>query len=376
MGKGKASARRHARGMSAGFHSMRLRQLRAAILSILVMLGFIAPLRAQPDPCAPLNSAERLVYGGPSLHAAGQRTGNSTQNVARLRAAAKQLGPEAVPCFQEMLVRQNQPPPFLLDGSTLLLSLDTSAPSLAAISAALRAADLKAVDPAAYVSLLLRLSRRGVDIGPLAEKYMKSPPDAASISPGNSHALHRIDNAMLLYGSMEPELAAKYLALLAQGDDSRARPAAVFALALNLTEPAFETLHAGLSLDGLSDKDEEIVRSVLRYTPVPDVPHTPLSRARVLRRLAAVIHGDFGHIDPANPPYVAGDQAFDVSAGAQLTPADLPELMEARRKSVRSISDDSLDEYVALTRTILIVINRFDLYMKWREHPRPGASQP
>jgi hypothetical protein len=165
---------------------------------------------------------------------------------------------------------------------------------------------------------------------------------------------------------MSPELAATDLHGLLKYGETNARPAAVFALALNLTEPAFREMRAGVSLAGLSEDDRQVVLSVLTYTPMSAAPHTPFSRDEVLKRLDAVTRGDFAHIDPQYPPYVSGDQAFEVSAGAQLTPADLPRLLEARRMSIHGVTDDSLDEYLTLTKTVLEVINRYNLYKKWR----------
>jgi hypothetical protein len=213
----------------------------------------------------------------------------------------------------------------------------------------------------------LGLSEQGIDIGPLAEKYMRYP-NVDAYLPQHAMTLDRIYGARILYGSMDPHVAEKDLEKLASDKAGIARPAAIMALAMNATEDSFRAFHNGLSLDGLSRPDVKQVNSILRYEP-PQAGRLPkLSREAVLRRMRSVIKGDFEHSDDANPPYVAGDEDFETSARVLLTPDDLPLLYEARRKSVRGVSDESLDEYGSWTMTIVAVINRNDVYKELRPH--------
>jgi hypothetical protein len=320
----------------------------------------------QADSCATLQTAERRTYGFDPAGLSSSQRSAKTQEVQQFWKKAKGLGAAAAPCLREMLASDTKDPYFLYSGSLLLLSLDTSPKSLAAIATALGNSDPDRVDAAGYIGLLIQLARRNVDVGPLAAKYVNYlSRHGAESSPGEVN--EKLVNAVvLLYGSMPPDLAATDLGGLRKYGDADARPAALFALALNLTEPAFRDLRAGVSLNGLSEDDRKVVLSVLTYTPMTAAPHTPFNRQEVLKRLDAVTRGDFAHIDPQYPPYVAGDQAFAVSAGAQLTPADLPRLLEARRMSIHGVTNDSLNDYLTLTRTILDVINRYDLYKKLR----------
>ncbi len=355
----------------------RASSLHRAATAAFLLFAFAAPCisRAQSSGCDELRSSQRATYGfEPPRLTEAERTAKS-QQMDRFWDAAAALGPAAVPCLQEMLATNKQDPFFLYDASALLFRLDKSPASLSAISAALAGTDLKDVQTADYVGFLIKLARLDVDIGPLAAKYMAYPSVVTYLPQHAAMKLDRVDAAMLLYGSMKPDVAEKYLEPIATGSDLNVRPAAVFALALNFTEGSFRALHTGIPLEGLSADNEEVVRGITQYAQLTEVPHTPLSRGQVLRRLAAVIRGDFDHIDPANPPYVAGDDAFDASAGVQLTPADMPVLEDARRKSIRDVSDESIDEYIELSRTMLQVINRHDLYKKWRTHPHLQGSQ-
>jgi hypothetical protein len=129
-----------------------------------------------------------------------------------------------------------------------------------------------------------------------------------------------------------------------------------------MTEASFRAFHAGISLNGVNGDDQKTIRSILSYETPQTLPQPLLSREQVLKRTNAVIRGDFERVDESNPPYVAGDEAFKNSAPIQLTPADLPLVLEARRQSVRGVSDETIDEYMFWSRIILEIINRSNLY--------------
>jgi hypothetical protein len=355
----------------AAGRAKRSRVLCIAVVTVSVCAWFALSIGAprafgQAGSCATLQSAEQKTYGFDPVTLSDSQRSAKTQQVQQFWAEAKGMGAQAVPCLRQMLASDSQDSYFLYSGSSLVLSLDRSPESLSAISAALGNVNPSQVDAAGYIGLLIHLARRNVDIGPLAAKYVNYVALHDPGSPGGEANEKFMNVAVLLYGSMPPELAATDLQGLLNYGEANARPAAVFALALNLSEPAFRELRAGVSLAGLSEDDRKVVLSVLTYTPMAAAAHTPFSRDEVLKRLDAVTRGDLAHIDPQYPPYVSGDQAFEVSAGAQLMPADLPRLMEARRMSIHGVTDDSLNDYLTLTRTVLEVINRYDLYKKLR----------
>lgn len=343
---------------------------RAALIvgfAALLLLSFSETAQAQSSACESLKAVQAKTYGfEPPLLSSSERNGKSDQ-MDHFWEMAKKSGPAAFLCLQQMLASEQNDAFFMFDGSLLLLTLDSSPESLATISKALLHTDLKDVDTAAYISLLLQLSHRDIDIGPLAEKYMTYP-SVETYLPEHAMKLGRVDGALILYGSMKPQMAEKYLEGLAKGEDQNARAAAVFSLALNLTESSFRAFHAGISLNGVTSDDQKTINSILRCELPKTLSEPLLSREQVLKRTNAVIGGDFEHIDKSNPPYVAGDQAFKDSAPIQLTPADLPLVLEARRQSVRGVSDETIDEYMFWSRLILEIINRNDLYKELRVH--------
>jgi hypothetical protein len=335
--------------------------------TILVLLASPETVHGQSSACASLTTAEAKTYGFEPFRLSSSERSKKSDQMDHFWEMAKNSGPAAVPCLQQMLSSEQNDPFFMFDGSSLLFTLDSSPESLAAISKALLHTDLKDVDAPAYIGFLLQLSHRDVDIGALAEKYMTYP-SVETYLPQHAMKLGRVDGALILYGSMKPEIAERYLEGLAKGDDQNARAAAVFCLALNLTEASFRAFHAGISLNGVTSEDQKMIRSILSYKTPQALPRPPLSREQVLKRTNAVIRGDFEHVDESNPPYVAGDEAFKNSAPVQLTPADLPLILEARRRSVRGVSDETIDEYMFWSYIILEIINRSDLYKELRVH--------
>jgi hypothetical protein len=332
-----------------------------------VLLGGVGGAHAQSAQCVELDRARAQTYGfsPPKLSDAERKSKSDVMD--GFWNKVKSAGPTGTQCLQEMLRGNRTDSFFLFDGSALLMSLDQSPASMQVIAGALEHTDLAEVQPSSYVRLSLALSQKGVDIGTLAEKYMRYP-KVDDYLPQHAMTLDRTDGALILYGSMDPEAAEKDLEKLASEKDGVGRRAALVALAMNATEASFRAFHNGLSVDGLSPEDLKGVNAILRYDAPHPEPHPKLSHDAVLLRTRSVIKGDFEQSDDKNPPYVAGNRDFETSARALLTPDDLPLVYEARRKSVRGVSDEALDEYVSWTFTIVAIINRNDLYKELRQH--------
>jgi hypothetical protein len=61
-------------------------------------------------------------------------------------------------------------------------------------------------------------------------------------------------------------------------------------------------------------------------------------------------------------------RAFHNSIYATLTPSDVVTLLDARRRSIRGVSDESVDDYSELSGVLLNLINILDLYPDYRTH--------
>jgi hypothetical protein len=74
-------------------------------------------------------------------------------------------------------------------------------------------------------------------------------------------------------------------------------------------------------------------------------------------------------IADVEPVYgIANHTTFMNSVISTLQPGDFELLRTARRKSLFSVSDQCLEEYLAFTQVMIALINRFDLYKDFRCH--------
>jgi hypothetical protein len=174
---------------------------------------------------------------------------------------------------------------------------------------------------------------------------------------------------------------------------------------LNMTETSFKALSTFSGWQDLPEDSRKVVQAYRMYQPYqPPAAPVKFSRREVLAYIAQLPHnekefqaamqrqGEYEKQHPEftpkgklsdkdletvvskkveeSPPFfgVAGADRFIESAVATLTEADLPAIREARRKAMRSISDEALGEYFAYSHIIRGVINRLDLYKEYRLH--------
>jgi hypothetical protein len=319
----------------------------------------------------------------------------------RLAGEDKPAGAE---CLRSLLTAEKQDGFFLFDGASLLYTLDTTDASTRVVVASLQRADMAETEKAGYLRLLLRLSNAGVDIGPLAARYLQYP-EVKTFIPQHSMDLDRDMGALLLYGSMPAEQEDSNL-IAALGDkETYARSTAALLLALNMTEASFKALGTFPGMAELPEDSRKVVQSYRTYRPyqAPEAP-AKFSREEVLAYIAQLPHNEkefraamlrqeayekqHPELNPTgklgdqeleaavtkkveeSPPFfgVSGADRFIESAIANLNETDLPTIREARRRSITGISDEVLGEYFAYSHIIRGVINRLDLYKEYRVH--------
>ena len=371
----------------------------------LLLLLVCFPLIAQKsDPCAAIDAAEVKTYGFlPSKLTAKERQAKSLQMDAfwHLAEADKAAGAQ---CVRNLLQGEKQDGFFLFDGASLLYSLDQSSGSAKIVAASLERANMAEIEPSGYLRLLLRLSTDGVDIGPLAARYLQYP-TVKTFIPQHAMDLDRDMGGLLLYGSMAPDQEDSYL-IAALGDkESYARSTAALLLALNMTEASLKALSAFTGLAELPEDSRKVVQSYRTYAAY-QAPSSPakFSREEVLAYIAQLPHSEKEfraamqrqeayekqhpelnvkeklsdqELEAAvnkkvqeSPPFfgVSGADRFIESAIANLNEGDLPAIREARRRSITGISDEVLGEYFAYSHIIKGMVNRLDLYKEYREH--------
>ncbi len=356
-------------------------------------------------PCSGLESAKKRTYGfRPSQLTKEERTIKSAQ-MDEFWKFAKQLGPTGVNCLTDMLKEEKDDAYFLFDGAALLYSLDKSEASTAVVRDAAARASLAEVEPSGYIRLVLDLSHHGVDVGPLAVKYLTYP-KVETYLPQHAMKLERLEGGVMLFGGMPAAQIDPYLSPLLVSDKPEVRNTAAMLLAFNMTEESFKALKSPGVIECLTANARKEMADFTHYTPLKPLPPPKWSREEVLKFLRRIPHTqeEFKALEPEYIKYraaqesthgdptkkrdskelaeqirrdieesepffgISGAKRFEESAIQTLAADDLNELREDRRKSITGASDEVLYEYFAYTRIIRGVINRLDLYKDWRAH--------
>jgi len=262
-------------------------------------------------------------------------------------------------CLRQMLANEQTDGFFLYDGAQLLFSLEPrSTGNFELLRKALVTVDLADVQTAQFVRSTLRLAHAGYDTGPVAHRYMEAKDVTTYLPEHGAYKLDRVAGAILLYGSMDPAMADRYLALEAGSPSPESRDAAVIVWSINLTEASFKGL-AALDLSKFSPAIEKSITAVRKWHSVKTTTNPKYTREQLLAKLASE------NIEAADE---ADSRALDESAYATLTLPDLDAFRAARRRVVRGVSDESVEGYVEMSRVLLGVINHLDAYAQYRIH--------
>jgi hypothetical protein len=335
------------------------------------------------NPCSAIQIAKQTTYGFRPTQLDEEGRKKKSAQMDEFWNLVKGQGNNGVTCLQDLLATEKGDGFFLFDGSSLLYTLDHSEASTRVILAALDRADLDEIDLGGYLQLLLQLSKSGIDIGPLAARYLERP-NVTAIVPQHAMTVDRDIGALLLYGSMPPDRADRYLITALSDEEPYARATAARILAVSMTQESFKALSNFKGFDNLPavyKKEIQAFRTHVPYKP----PARPIkfTREQVLEYIRLIPHSEDEFMaamkrmqeyeeqnpEPKHspnadahalgqavyqkvseyPPFVgiSGTTRFIESARATLTEADLPIIREARRKSVQSLSDETIDEYLA-----------------------------
>lgn len=338
-------------------------------LSALLLL--VAGAAAQEQSCAELQALKRNTYGFLPTKLNQQQQTAKERQIDRFWKLAEDQGEHGISCVRAMLNSERTDSFFLFDAATLLLHLDDSQRSLAAVGDAVERSDLGQINAAGYVELVLELAQHGIDTGRLAEKYIKYPHVDGYLAE-RSLTVDRATGAIFLYGSMTPERADKYLVPLLSAKEPDVRGTAAFQLALNMTPESYRALAGLPGIDPLPEfARKQVIAALAHHAPLGNTLPS-YTREQVLARLRALPRTQEqmeAELKKENPMVgIADDEPVIRSAIATLRAADLEAVREARRAALLSVSDESLSEYTAYTRIILGVINRLDLYKEYRVH--------
>jgi hypothetical protein len=323
---------------------------------------------AQPASCDQVVAAKSRTYGfRPSQVTAAERNTKS-QQMDVFWNLVKGMGPDGISCLRTLVETEPTDKFFLFDGASLLASLDHSGGSNQAILKALAGTNLQDVQPDGFINLALRLAKQNVDISPAADNYLHAPKVTTYLARHGGYKLDRLQGAILLYGSMPPTLVDKSLAQEVQDTNEDTRNTAAIVWSMNLTEESFKGLAALGDMKNFSSEARQSVQYVLKAQTVPVTKPSKYSRPEVLAKIAKLPDFDPNDVTGGFEATEANIRAFHNSIYATLAPADVVTLLDARRRSIRGVSDESVDDYSELSGVLLNLVNVLDLYRDYRTH--------
>jgi hypothetical protein len=330
-------------------------------LGCLLLASKEGPAMAAIDSaCAELHKKKATIYGFRPSEISKEERKDKSARMDEFWKSVKAHGQPGLECLRQLITTEQQDGFFVFDAASLLISLDQSPASLEVARIGISKTNLKDVDSSGYIRNTLFLFHKGLDITPLVEHYMTAP-EVKGFVPQHAMKLDRETGAFFLYGSMSSASADQSLIRMLNSKEPSTRSAAAVLLSLNLTKESFKALKT-VNRTSLPEPTRQAVESAMKYQRIEKSGSAKKSRAEVMHTLSRI------------PKYgedfygVAGDEEFAESAIAFLQEEDLPALREARRKSIYGLSDEALGEYFALSRVLLGVINRLDLYRDVREH--------
>jgi hypothetical protein len=313
------------------------------------------------DACSSIDTAKAQTYGfRPATLTKAERDQKSKQMDAFWNLV-QSGGTPALACLRQLMAKESADTYFLFDGASLLANFDKSGASDQSILDGLLRSNMKDVTPDGYIYLCLQLSKRNVDIGPAANKYLYAENVTVYLPQHGAYKLDRLRGAILLYGSMKPNLVDKYLIPELSSSDPEVRDTATMVLSLNLTEGSFKALTTLGAMKNFSKEARESVAYIKTWQQVQVVKPPKYTRQEMLDKLARLPKMD-ENIDDSE------DKALDNSIYATFTAADLDAVRDGRREMITGVSNEAVEGYDEMSRILLNLINVVDAYSQYRTH--------
>jgi hypothetical protein len=330
------------------------------MVTVSILLGCLSVDASGESVCADLEAAKSRTYGFLLSQLSRDEQRAKSQQLEQYWQMVRIKGQTGVDCLRRMILSEEKDGYFAFDAANLLYSLDKSSTSLEAVFVGLSRTNLKELNASGFIALSLALSQHGIDITALAEKNMTAASVHGYVAM-HAMTLDRETAAFFLYGSMPPATADKSLVRMLDSREPYTRSTAALLLSFSMTADSFKALKASNSATFPTEVRSSIDPTMKYSRVVVSVP-AKMSHAEVLGKLKRIPNYDSTFLG------VAGDDTLEQSALAVLKEDDLETLREARRKSLVAVSDEALGEYFALSKILLGVINRLDLYKAYREH--------
>ena len=255
-----------------------------------------------------------------------------------------------LPCLRAALTAPLDSGLFLVDGSNLLLSIDSSPSAKALQVRAYTSARLDDVDLAGWVGTLAQRGADGFDVSAAGDRWLHYPNAHYYLPEHGAYEVKRLEGALYLFGSMPESLATPALLRLVMSSRDRSREDALYLLMSQMTPEALRALRA-LSPTTLSDTARAALGRFLTAPPLFERrTGRPLTtRAEFLSAFHSLLAGDWD-------PFLA--MADSVPDGERdvvtvMRSEDLPLLRAVRRRIIAAANQHASDYYASFSRIIL-----------------------
>ena len=262
--------------------------------------------------------------------------------------------PQALlPCLRVSLQTPSDSGLFLVDGSNLLLSLDSSPAAKAIQVRAYSAVRLDDVDLRVWVETLARRGVDGFDLATAGDRWLHYPDAHYYLPEHGAYEVGRLEGALYLYGSMAESVATPALIRLVSSLRDPARQDALYLLLSQATPEALRALRA-LSPASFPDTARAALEAFLRKPPLFErrIGRPSTTRAEFLKVFHSLLAGDWN-------PFL--DLADSVSDGERdvvtvMRDEDLPLLRDVRRHIIGVANQHGTAYYASFTRILLTLI--------------------
>lgn len=258
-----------------------------------------------------------------------------------------------LPCLRVSLEAPSDSGLFLVDGSNLLLSLDSSRAAKAIQVQAYSAARLDDIDLRVWVETLARRGVDGFDITTAGDRWLHYPDAHYYLPEHGAYEVRRLEGALYLYGSMPESVATPVLIRLLSSQQATVREDALYLLLNQATPEALRALRA-LSPSSLADTTRAELEAFLRKPPLFERrTGRPLTtRTEFLRVFHSLVEGDWDPFIELADSVPDGER--DVVTVMQ--DEDLPLLREVRRHLIAAANQHGTEYYARFTRILLTLI--------------------
>lgn len=212
------------------------------ILLNLILLSFSCVSNSQGQNCAEFKELVKTTYNfKPSKLNAQEQTAKSAQMDLiwnKVKSNQKQL----LPCLREAINSPDADQFFKFDASNLLTKFDRSDEAKKILIKSYTDVDFDDIDLQYWMPYIARLGFEGFDVSSAGEKWLKYPNAHYSMPQHGTLEVDKENGALIIYGSMDENLALPALIKIASNENDAARRIAVEILMKQATDESLTEL--------------------------------------------------------------------------------------------------------------------------------------